>query len=279
MYSLKREKDNKVLVKIFNYTSSSKLFSEKNRYFKGNLKPDIQRMVTNFTRIANKNKFIISIISSLLGKTSRKILVLSDRLEHLHGLKELLVLSIKTRVDNKELEEDEIKAGMYVGGMKDYELEDSAEADVIFATYGMAQEALDINKLNTLIMCSSKKNIEQAIGRILRKPIKEGDIYPLVVDIVDNISCFKNWGNLRSKYYKDNDYDITEYNSWDDKVITSKEYLKMIGIKDDKLRNNEDVKREYLMMKYSKEHYEFLLDTGQLEDYTLVENASLDNIF
>jgi len=75
------------------------------------------------------------------------------------------------------------------------------DADLIFSTYQMSSEGLDIPSLNTIILTTSRKKVEQSVGRILRK--QSGyDVQPLIVDIVDNIKQFKNQGSIRKRYYK-----------------------------------------------------------------------------
>ena len=65
----------------------------------------------------------------------------------------------------------------------------------------MSSEGLDIPTLNTIILATSRKNVEQSVGRILRK--QDGyEIDPLIIDIVDNLKQFKNQGNIRKRHYK-----------------------------------------------------------------------------
>jgi len=147
-------------------------------------------MITNITNIHERTKTIINLILDIKKKEpTRKILVLSERLEHLERMKHLVN------------EQSDITTSSYIGGMKEAELEKAEEADIIFSTYQMSSEGLDIPTLNTIVLTTSRKNIEQSIGRILRK--QSGyDVQPLIIDIVDNIKQFKNQGNIRKRYYK-----------------------------------------------------------------------------
>ena len=85
-----------------------------------------------------------------------------------------------------------ITTGFYVGGAssrkKEIELKESETKDVVFGTYAMAKEGLDIPSLNTLILASPVSDVEQAVGRILRK---EQEVYPIVIDVVDLFFVFK----------------------------------------------------------------------------------------
>ena len=56
------------------------------------------------------------------------------------------------------LDIDEQTTSLYIGKMKEYELNDAVEADIIFASISMAEEGLDIPQLNTLIFGCAKKN-------------------------------------------------------------------------------------------------------------------------
>ena len=261
LVKVERKGDNAVYVKSFNYKSDDSLFSEKKRWIKGaaGAKPDTVKMITNMYKLNDRNKFITNIIDSLRRKDERKTLILSGRIEHLKVLKKLVDTKIEKDVVDGKCTSDEFKTSFYIGGMKDYELKDAAEADIIFATYSMAEEGLDIDGLNTLILATPKKNIIQSIGRIMRKPIEEGDVNPLVIDIIDDLSCFKTWGDQRLKYYKSKNYTVNNYKSFNDNLITFKEY--MINediIKPADLNNpNLDMRKEYIVKKFGMITYDF----------------------
>ena len=147
-------------------------------------------MITNLTNIHERTKAIVSLIINLKNKESkRKILVLSERLEHLERMKQLISDTTNYTTSN------------YVGGMKESKLDLAENAEIIFSTYQMSSEGLDIPTLNTIVLTTSRKNVEQSVGRILRK--QSGyDVQPLIVDIVDELKQFKNQGNIRKRYYK-----------------------------------------------------------------------------
>ena len=138
--------------------------------------------------------FIITILKELLIEDERKIIILSDRLEHLNILRLLL--------DNLEI----TTTSLYIGGLKQKVLDESEKAQVIFATYSMAAEALDIPTLNTLIMVTPRKEIEQAVGRITRK--KDHPVQPIIIDIIDKIDCFHSQSVNRKKFYNKKDFNI-----------------------------------------------------------------------
>ena len=72
----------------------------------------------------------------------------------------------------------------------------------------MSSEALDIPELNTLFMTTPKSNIEQSVGRILRK---QHEIRPLIIDIKDNFAPFLNQYKKRCAFYKKCKYQVEEF--------------------------------------------------------------------
>jgi superfamily II DNA or RNA helicase len=120
--------------------------------------------------------------------------VSSERLKILRDLHKLLETIGETDV------------GFYIGGMKELALKKSQECKIILGTYSMSSEGMDIPRLNTLFMCSPKSDIEQSVGRILRKE-HEG-VVARVYDIVDNFSVFSNQAQRRRKFYESKKYQI-----------------------------------------------------------------------
>lgn len=94
------------------------------------------------------------------------------------------------------------KICLYLGGMKKADREFAEkEADCIIGTYSMAQEGLDIPRLDTLFLASPKTNVAQAIGRILRPSPGKKD--PFVVDFVDeDVFILRNYYKKRLRYYE-----------------------------------------------------------------------------
>ena len=123
-------------------------------------------------------KIITDKIKDLVSD-NRKVLVLSDRREHL--------TYIKNEIDTNSV----CSTGFYWGGCKQDELKESEEKDLILGTFSMASEGMDIPALDTIILASPKTDVEQAVGRILRK--KQDRVKtPLIIDIVDKFATFVN---------------------------------------------------------------------------------------
>jgi hypothetical protein len=66
----------------------------------------------------------------------------------------------------------------------------------------MASEAMNIKTLNTVILASPRKHVEQSTGRILRVRPSERVVVPLIVDIVDVHPMYRGQWKKRLTYYK-----------------------------------------------------------------------------
>ena len=216
LYKQPTETLNNVLVKMIKYDSKDKNFKE----FRTNYGKDINRpkTINKLTELVTRNKLIIKIIKEILEEPERKLLILSDRIEHLNTLHDSInALKITT-------------CSYYIGGMKQKKLDESVKAQVIFASYSMAQEALDIPELNTLLMVTPRKEIEQAIGRITRK--KDHPVQPLVIDIIDQLPSFDRQSKHRKIFYNKKQFILKLYEAEEDKIINElnlekvKEYKK-----------------------------------------------------
>jgi superfamily II DNA or RNA helicase len=126
-------------------------------------------MITDLTNVPERNDKILKVIDECL-QTNRNIIVLTDRREH-----------CKFFLDHY----GEI-AGLYIGGMSREDQDESAKKSLIIATFSLAQEGLDIPKLDTAIFASPKSDIIQAAGRILRSKGRN----PVIYDVVDHWSVF-----------------------------------------------------------------------------------------
>ena len=195
LYQEASETLNTLQVKIYKYNIIHKNFKEYKLY-DGSV--NRAKTINKLTEIDIRNNFIINQIKNILLEEGRKIIILSDRVNHLILLKELL--------DKLEI----TTTSFYIGGMKQKKLDESEKAQVIFGTYSMASEALDIPELNTLVMTTPRKEIEQTVGRITRK--KDHYVQPLIIDIVDQLQSFNRQGIARQKFYNKKEFQISNYN-------------------------------------------------------------------
>lgn len=239
MYEKRIKTNNQVVTKMITFNCSDPLFKEKKRWIKGKVRSDCVKMIGNLIQIKQRNQHIINIVNSLRRTGERKILVLSDRKEHLKELKTAIDLAIAQDIIDGLIDEDETKTYFYTGDTKRNErFEAEQYADILFATFQMAQEGLDIDRLNTVILATPKPDVNQAVGRVLRKVLENGDIRPLVIDIVDKLTVFINQSEKREAFYEKSNYVSQYYYILEDKFISSYEYLKTCG------ETNENLSKE-----------------------------------
>lgn len=161
-------------------------------------------MLSELITMKKRNLLIIELIKNSI-RDNRKILVLSDRRNHLEILYKLLDLDTKVS----------FTYGLFLGAMKEEHLNNSKACDVILATFAAFGEGISEKDLDTLILCTPKKYIghlkntvknesgklEQIVGRIFRKEHKYKA--PLIIDLQDNFSVYKNQSSGRRKFYKE----------------------------------------------------------------------------
>ncbi len=141
-----------------------------------------------------KRNLIIAREIACAAKAGRKIIVLSDRIAHLQQLREIVEKRGAFLHD------------YYVGGRKPEELRAAEGAQILWATWGMAQEGLDIPALDTLVMATPKTDVEQAAGRVLR--YHSDKKAPFVVDVVDPFSVFQKKWERRASWYEGQGFEI-----------------------------------------------------------------------
>jgi superfamily II DNA or RNA helicase len=200
------------LVRRYEYRFNSAAYCREMTNFKG--KPNVVGMEGNITKCLKRTKFVVDNIIPDLIDAGRKILILSSRLEHIDTIKKLLEDKIAAKQTLGEWQNTAV--GLYLGGMKQRDLDTSATKQILIATYVMAEEAFDCPTLNTLIMMTPKKNIEQAVGRIMRQKKEDRLMMPLVVDIVDLFSSFHKWSSMRRRFYNKKRYIVENYAVNDD---------------------------------------------------------------
>lgn len=223
MHEELRKGGDKALIRVYYYESNDKKFSVKTQWFKGQAIASFTKMTTNLCELEDRNMQLLNILNILRQNPERKILVLSGRLEHLKLLKNKIDKYIKDDITNNNFDEDYV-TDYYVGGMKEYQLRESSLANIIFATYAMAEEGLDIPELNTLLLATSKSDVVQSIGRIMRKTNLA--VPPLIIDIIDNLSIFSIQGKKRISLYRKRKYSLQTNYLINGKFLNEYEYKK-----------------------------------------------------
>lgn len=155
-----------------------------------------------------RNKLIVNKL--VYTARDHSVLVLSDRLEHLEAMMNLLPDEMRAR------------AVMISGKMtsktgkkeREQALEDmrTGEKQYLFATYSLAKEGLDIPRLDRLFLTTPQKDyaiVTQSIGRIDRRC--EDKETAIVYDFVDNIGyCLRAFKKRQTVYKKNNCYFVGE---------------------------------------------------------------------
>jgi hypothetical protein len=161
-------------------------------------------MLSELTQMPKRNTLIIEMIKDLILKENRKILVLSDRRNHLQNLKKTLDNDLSVS----------FTYGLFLGQMKLVDLERTKASQVIFATFSAFGEGVSEKDLDTLFLITPKKfighlknltknenfKLEQIVGRIFRKDHLEK--HPLIIDLFDNFSIYKSQAKSRIIFYK-----------------------------------------------------------------------------
>lgn len=208
----KREEDN-VKVKCIKYYLEETVEDYNKIVLNYNKKPNNAQMINNICGYGPRTECIIQEAVKCLSE-GRKLLILSDRRNHLKDIKALL-------------DDTEYSSGFYLGGMKEKDLEETESKDVILGTFMMASEGFDCRyPLNSIILASPKSNIEQAVGRILRQEAKDRKFVPLIIDIMDEFSTFSGQCFKRIKFYNKNKYHIDFYDSNGELIPGSNKYGK-----------------------------------------------------
>jgi superfamily II DNA or RNA helicase len=204
IYIKNRDKNINTLIYNIKYECNDNKFKILTRRYKGKDTINTVDMITNLTKINDRNILILNIIKKLLDDNDRYIMVLSERIDHLELLKNNIDNFIKVNKLN-------ILTEYYKGSSSKDErrnAENNNNIHILFGSYQIASEGLDIPRLNTLILASPKKDVEQCIGRIQRKI---HNINPLVIDILDQIKPFQNYLNNKKKLYKLNKYVFIDF--------------------------------------------------------------------
>jgi hypothetical protein len=155
-------------------------------------------MINSLVKMECRNAFIAKLVLNFAADPRRKVLVLSDRRDHLKTLQSLIP-----------------GAGVFVGGMKIADLNKARQQQIILATYQAFGEGVSERDLNTLVLATPKKwigdrvddggkkdsgRLEQYIGRIFRKV--HNQVPPIVCDLQDRFSVYTAQSRQRMAFYR-----------------------------------------------------------------------------
>ena len=207
IYEGATKKPDKLQVELYKFRADHPKFAESINYRTKQV--DFARTINRLLKVPKRTTFICNLLIENADIKERKILILSDRIK--------LLDEIKNKIDKLE----KYDTDYYIGGMSQIKLKIAEDKQILFATYSMASEALDIPELNTLFMITPRKEVQQSVGRILRK--KDHIVNPKIIDIVDQIAVYSRQGLHREKLYKSMNADIYENDVFETELIARKQ--------------------------------------------------------
>lgn len=146
------------------------------------------------TRLPSRNELLASVLQRAYNKDERRALMLTDRVQHILTIKDLLERRYDVPGHN---------IGIFTGNTKL-----GLDRRIILATYGSAGLGADLPSLNTLVLGTPRADIEQAVGRILRA---DTGVNPVVVDILDVASpVMQRWYGSRKNFYVSKGHEVIE---------------------------------------------------------------------
>ena len=162
---------------------------------------DMTKMVSRLVADEPRNRLIAANLLESVAK-GRNILLLSDRVQHLCDIKQMLQMM-------SDPDAMPPCVGFYTGQTKRADrLWAEENAQIILSTYHMTKEGFNVPRLDTIVLATPKGgDIEQCIGRIQR-PMAEKHP-PLVVDLVDSVPVFESMSFRRISFYRKHGYPVT----------------------------------------------------------------------
>lgn len=154
------------------------------------------KLMTAISKDARRNIFLAGEIVKA-AKAGRKILVLSDRIEHLRVLRSMF---------QSQTMGSSLTSGYMIGGMDEAGRNRSTGCNVMFGTFQLIREGFDCAELDTLYMVTPHTDVEQSIGRILRQSDHKKE--PLVVDVVDSLPITRAFATKRKAFYEFKGFEV-----------------------------------------------------------------------
>jgi superfamily II DNA or RNA helicase len=158
-------------------------------------KINLSRLITDISENDLVNEYIVSRVLEYL-KEDRTILILCSRVEQ---CKLLCEMTLRIVVG--------VSCSFIAGKMTTLERNDALNAKVVFSTYNSFGEGVSKPSLDTLVLGSSKVQILQPVGRILRRVNKNK---PVVADLLFQHPVLMNQHYRRNRWYKKNNYIVKQ---------------------------------------------------------------------
>lgn len=160
-------------------------------------------LIEDIVENADRNAIIADEIRH--AAESGAVLVLSDRLQHLETLEKIVrnggQLTARLGISTTKAEKEKRKNILL--------RLNNGELNVVFATYKLAKEGLDVPNLRTVVFTTPQKDkttVIQSAGRVARKA--DGKKYGTIIDFSDDFGLLYGYEKKRKNYYKKNGYNF-----------------------------------------------------------------------
>lgn len=159
------------------------------------------KLISDITENKDRNAVIVEEIQR--AAQNGGVLVLSDRLQHLDALERVVRNSgqLTARLGIAFTKAEKERRARILTDLN------SGALNVVFATYKLAKEGLDVPNLRTVVLScpvKDKTTVIQSAGRVARKA--DGKEYGTVIDFSDDFGLLRGYEKKRRGYYKKNSY-------------------------------------------------------------------------
>lgn len=160
------------------------------------------KLIGDITENDERNTVIVNEIQ--YAAKNGAVLVLSDRVQHLDTLEKRLCAVFPYRTARLGIAPTKAEKERRARILTDL---NNGLLNVVFATYKLAKEGLDVPNLRTVVFATPQKDkttVIQSAGRVARKA--EGKGYGTVIDFSDDFGLLYGYEKKRRGYYKKNFY-------------------------------------------------------------------------
>ena len=161
------------------------------------------KLISDITENKDRNAVIVEEIQR--AAQNGGVLVLSDRLQHLDSL-ERVVHGSGQRTARLGIASTKAEKERRARILTDL---NNGALNVVFATFKLAKEGLDVPNLRTIVFATPQKDkatVIQSAGRVARKA--DGKKFGRVIDFIDDFGIFYGYASKRKKYYKSLNYEV-----------------------------------------------------------------------
>lgn len=166
------------------------------------------KLISDITENKDRNAVIVGEIQR--AAQNGGVLVLSDRLQHLDVMEKRLCAVLPYRTARLGIASTKAEKERRARILTDL---NNGALNVVFATYKLAKEGLDVPNLRTVVFATPQKDkttVIQSAGRVARKA--DGKDFGTVIDFSDDFGLLYGYEKKRRGYYKKNFYDFLSKN-------------------------------------------------------------------